>query len=82
MRGVWVALDLNVAPLARSASIRVSLGIMPDRPLPYFGWAISPDQYQRRWDGDDGESTPPLRPRQLHSDLPPLLQGCGHDRDA
>ena len=24
-------------------------------PLPYFGWGDMPDQYGRRWDGDEGE---------------------------
>jgi hypothetical protein len=48
-----------------------TLGIEPDRPLPYFRWGDIPDQYRRLWDGDDGESPRPRRPR--HSDLPPLL---------
>jgi hypothetical protein len=53
------------------------LGIVPDQPLPYFGWGDIPDQYQRRWDGDDGESPQPRRPRHPYVDLPPLLQGWG-----
>ena len=34
-------------------------GILPDRPLPYWGWGDIPDQYRRRWDGNDGESPMP-----------------------
>src|ERR1022692_2398489 len=46
------------------------LGILPDTPLPYWGWGGIPDQYRRRWDDDDGESPPP---RNLGlADLPPL----------
>ena len=40
------------------------LGIVPDLPLPYWGWGDIPDQYGRGWDGDDGESRPPRRPVQ------------------
>lgn len=39
-----------------------TLGVVPDRPLPYWGWGEIPDQYGRRWDGDDGESAPPRDP--------------------
>jgi hypothetical protein len=35
------------------------LGEAPDRPVPYWGWGNLPDQYARRWDGDDGESPDP-----------------------
>lgn len=38
------------------------LGILPDGPLPSWGWGEIPDQYGRRWDGDDGESPPPEDP--------------------
>jgi hypothetical protein len=38
-----------------------ALGIVPDRPLPCFGWGTIPDQYGRSWDGDDGERRPPPR---------------------
>ena len=47
-----------------------TLGIRPDRPLPYWGWGDIPDQYRRRWDGDDGESPCPKDPKL--TDLPPL----------
>jgi hypothetical protein len=42
------------------------LGIRPDRPMPYWGWGSIPDQYGRRWAGDDGESRPPRRANQPH----------------
>jgi len=51
------------------------LGILPDRPLPYWGWGAIPDQYGRRWDADDGESPVPENPGR--SDLPPLLPWWG-----
>jgi Plasmid pRiA4b ORF-3-like protein len=37
-----------------------ALGVVPDRPVAYFGWGTIPDQYGRRWDADDGESEPPV----------------------
>lgn len=46
------------------------LGIEPNQPLPYWGWGDIPDQYGRRWDGDDGEGPPPPYPGL--TDLPPL----------
>lgn len=39
-----------------------TLGIVPQEPLAYWGWGAIPDQYGRRWSGDDGESEPPARP--------------------
>lgn len=51
------------------------LGILPDRPLPYWGWGDIPDQYGRRFDGDDGESPPPRDPGL--ADLPPLRPWWG-----
>jgi len=51
------------------------LGIVPERPLPYWGWGEIPDQYGRRWDGDDDESPVPSDPDL--SDLPPLRPGWG-----
>lgn len=55
-----------------------TLGIVATGPLPYWGWGDIPDQYRRRWDGDDGESTPPEDPGL--SDLPALRPWWG-DRD-
>ena len=60
-----------------------ALGIVPDQPLPYWGWGDIPDQYRRRWDGDDGESAQPADPGL--ADLPPLRPGWGppaHGRGA
>jgi hypothetical protein len=48
-----------------------TLGIAPDRPLPYWGWGQIPDQYGRRWDEDDGESPPPPDPGEVEN-LPGL----------
>lgn len=42
------------------------LGIMADKPLPYWGWGSIPDQYGRNWDADDGEAPMPQRPQVLH----------------
>lgn len=39
-----------------------TLGIVPDKPLPYWGWGTIPDQYDRKWDGDDGENSAPQSP--------------------
>jgi len=55
-----------------------TLGVAPSEPAPYFGWL---DQYERRWDGGDGESSPPKRPARLLADLPPLLP-CGAHANA
>lgn len=41
------------------------LGSVPEAPLPYWGWGTVPDQYGRGWDGDDGESRPPRRPKAI-----------------
>ncbi len=46
----------------------------PD-PLPYWGWGEIPDQYQRRWSDDDGESPAPENPGL--ADLPPLRPQWG-----
>jgi hypothetical protein len=56
-----------------------SVGIQPAQPTASWGWGDIPDQYQRRWNGDDGESPTPKRPRDL-SDLPPILPGWGPPR--
>ena len=52
-----------------------TLGIVPATPLPYWGWGSIPDQYGRRFDGDDGESPVPTDPRL--ADLPPLRPHWG-----
>lgn len=52
-----------------------ALGTLPDKPLPYWGWGDIPDQYRRRWDGDDGESPEPTGPGL--ADLPPLRPHWG-----
>ncbi len=56
------------------------LGIASSAPLPYWGWGNLPDQYGRRWDGDDGESEPPEAPGP--ADLPILRLRWGQDPEA
>jgi hypothetical protein len=46
------------------------LGVIADRPLPYWGWGAIPDQYGRRSADDDGETA--LAPNPDARDLPPL----------
>jgi hypothetical protein len=41
-------------------------GVRPDAPMPYWGWGSIPDQYGRRWAGDDGQGRAPRRPNQPH----------------
>jgi hypothetical protein len=53
-----------------------TVGIVPDRPLPYFGWGDIPDQYGRAWSGEGGESQLPPNPGL--GDLPPLRPDWGH----
>lgn len=55
-----------------------TVGLVPDRPLQYFGWAAIPDQYGRAWSADDGEA--PLPPDPELRDLPPLRPGWGPGR--
>jgi hypothetical protein len=55
-----------------------ALGIEPGVPLSYWGWGAMPDQYGRRWDGDDGEGRMPRNQR--GADLPALRPGWGHER--
>ncbi len=43
-----------------------ALGLVPGTPLPYWGWGSIPDQYGRRWSGDDGESPAPRAPSHPH----------------
>lgn len=52
-------------------------GEPPDRPAAYWGWGSIPDQYGRRWDGDDGSSAVPARPDPPLSDLPDLHHDWG-----
>lgn len=56
------------------------LGVVPDRPTPYWGWGDIPDQYGRRWSDDDGESKPPPNPGV--ASLPPLRPWWGPRRRA
>lgn len=51
------------------------LGILPSGPLPFWGWGQIPDQYGRRFDGDDGESDPAPDPHL--ADLPALRPWWG-----
>jgi hypothetical protein len=48
------------------------LGILPQRPLPYWGWGVIPDQYGRLWDGDGAEEDSNPGPDPKRTDLPPL----------
>lgn len=45
------------------------LGVIPRAPMAYWGWGTIPDQYDRNWAEDDGESRVPSRPRQPHAML-------------
>lgn len=56
-----------------------TLGIVPQEPLAYWGWGAIPDQYGRRWSGDDGESEPPVRPV---PQLPGIAVGAPVDMEA
>jgi hypothetical protein len=56
------------------------VGIVPLEPTAYWGWGDLPDQYGRRWDGDDGESPVPKRPKNLMADLPSILPWWGPRR--
>lgn len=51
------------------------LGVVPDAPLPYFGWGNIPDQYGRVWAEDDAEAHTPFDPEL--TDMPPLRPGWG-----
>ena len=52
-----------------------TLGIAPTEPMAYWGWGEMPDQYGRRWSGDDGESFLPADPKK--ADLPPFFPWWG-----
>ncbi|MFI7005547.1 hypothetical protein [Streptomyces sp. NPDC050145] len=54
------ACQIGPAPIDPAAE----LGIVPNRPLPYWGWGTIPDPYGRMWDGDDGEQPVPAPPEQ------------------
>ena len=63
-------------PILDERLVKLSrLGIVADRPLPYFGWGAVPDQYGRAWSADDGEGQPPQDPGL--TDLPPLRPSSG-----
>lgn len=44
-------------------------------PLPCWGWGVIPDQYGRRWDGDDGEADDPGLDSELR-DFEPAQVSC------
>ena len=52
-----------------------TVGLVPDRPLAYFGWGAIPDQYRREWSADDGDT--PLPPDLGLEDLPALRPDWG-----
>jgi hypothetical protein len=54
------------------------LGVVPNAPLPYFGWGNIPDQYGRAWAEEDVEALTRLDPEL--TDLPPLRPGWGPKR--
>ena len=54
------------------------LGVVPNAPLPYFGWGNIPDQYGRAWAKEDDEA--PTRQDPELTDLPPLRPGWGPKR--
>lgn len=54
-----------------------TIGITPATPTAYWGWGDLPDQYERRWADDDGETPPPKPPTRPLTDLPPILPWWG-----
>jgi hypothetical protein len=54
-----------------------ALGVVPNQPVACFGWGQIPDQYERRWSGDDGVTAPPRRPTNPVADLPAILPRWG-----
>lgn len=54
-----------------------TVGITPATPTAYWGWGDLPDQYGRRWPGDDGETPQPKPPTRPLTDLPPILPWWG-----
>jgi hypothetical protein len=55
-----------------------TLGVVPNAPLPYFGWGSIPDQYGRAWAKEDDEAAAPRDPEL--TDLPPLRPDWGPKR--
>ncbi len=55
-----------------------TVGLVPDKPLAYFGWGAIPDQYGREWSADDGDT--PLPPDLGLGDLPALRPDWGPGR--
>jgi len=47
-----------------------ALGLIPNAPMPFFGWGSIPDQYGRAWAEEDSETAIPADPELR--DLPPL----------
>jgi len=52
-------------------------GTEPDKPVAVFGWGAIPDQYGRRWAGDDTITAMPPPPDPPFSDLPRILSSWG-----
>ena len=50
-----------------------ALGDVPEEPTAYDGWGILPDQYLRRFAGDDGETPEPADQRNLTAAVSPLV---------
>ena len=65
--------------ICRVADARIDpaevLGDVPPEPTAYDGWGILPDQYLRRFAGDDGETPEPADQR--NRDLPPFRPWWG-----
>ncbi len=49
-----------------------NVGVIPELPTPYWGWGTLPDQYGRRWSGDQSDEAP-IPPDPRGEDLPPIL---------
>jgi len=55
-----------------------ALGVVPDAPMPFFGWGSIPDQYGRAWAKEDDAAAAALDPKL--TDLPPLRPNWGTKR--
>lgn len=53
MARTWLSLTVELVEV---------LGVLPDQPMPYWGWGAIPDQYGRRWADDDGEGSRRVTP--------------------